>query len=289
MSHIYEALERAELDRKNAAGTDIAALVDPATVPFEVASTADPEPEVLPHAAEHAWEPSSLFVPTIAEHNPSIEQFRTLCSNIYQLRDQNKLKTIVVTSGMPGEGKTFVSINLALSLARNNEAGVLLIDGDLRNPTIHRKLGTNGTPGLREYLARGASLSDILQRNRPSATPADQGTRALSHLAFIPGGQGNVETPELAGSRRLEELMAAVAPHFAWIIVDTPPVLMVSDAVDFSRAADGVLLVTRGGVTPYESARRAKASFGNARVLGVVLNAVRNIPVSAYDYYGEDR
>jgi Mrp family chromosome partitioning ATPase len=160
-----------------------------------------------------------------------------------------------------------------------------LIDGDLRNPTIHKKLGTESTPGLREYLARSASLSDILQRNRPSDTPANQGARALARLAFIPGGQGSAEPPELAGNGRLEELMAAAAPHFAWIIIDTPPVLVVSDAVDFSRAADGVLLVVRGGVTRYESARRTKESFANARILGVVLNAVRNVPDSAYGYY----
>jgi general secretion pathway protein A len=289
MSHIYEALERAELDRKNAASSEIPMPAFHATVPFEVASVAVSEPEVLPNVAEHAWEPSSPFVPTIEDHNSAIEQFRSLRSNIYQLRDQGKLKIIVVSSGMQGEGKTFVSINLALSLARNNEAGVLLIDGDLRNPTIHRKLGTSGTPGLREYLARGASLSDILQRNRPSDTPDNHGARALSHLAFIPGGQGSAETPELAGNLRLEELMAAVVPHFAWIIIDTPPVLMVSDAVDFSRTADGVLLVARGGVTPYEMARRAKASFANSRILGVVLNAVRNIPDSTYGYYGADK
>jgi protein-tyrosine kinase len=95
------------------------------------------------------------FLPTLGDRGESIEQFRGLRSQIYQFRDQAPLKTILVSSGVPAEGKTFVAANLAISLARNKNNSVLLIDGDLRSPSLHAILGAPDIPGLTEYLMRG--------------------------------------------------------------------------------------------------------------------------------------
>jgi Mrp family chromosome partitioning ATPase len=111
----------------------------------------------------------------------------------------------------------------------------------------------------------------------------------ISNLTFIPAGKCGDNSSELVANHRIEELVAAVSPHFDWILIDSPPVLAVTDAVDLARAADAVLLVARGASTPYDVAQRAQATFSNSRILGFVLNDVKNPPRtgSYYYYYGE--
>ena len=105
-------------------------------------------------------------LPTLGDRGESIEQFRGLRSQIYQFRDQAPLKTILVSSGMPAEGKTFVAANLAMSLARNKNNKVLLIDADLRQPALHNILGTPNHAGTRGVSRRRRGDRDILQRNQ---------------------------------------------------------------------------------------------------------------------------
>jgi capsular exopolysaccharide synthesis family protein len=289
MSRIYEALERAEIERGNASspeseevGSSLLVLAD------ELPSVKTNE--LFEETPRHSWHPSMVTLPTLTESGVAVEQFRSLRSSIYQLRDQISLKTMVVSSGMPAEGKTFVAANLAISLARNNDHPVLLIDADLRRPSIHRLLGAPDGPGLTQYLAGTATAAEVMQRAGEVALTNGHGAHAISNIAFIPAGQGCDNSPELVGNHRMEELIAAVSPHFAWIIIDSPPVLVVTDAVDLARAAEGVLLVARVHATTYDVAQRAQAAFSNTRVLGFVLNAVKNAPrKSSYYYYrGED-
>jgi capsular exopolysaccharide synthesis family protein len=290
MSRIYEALERAESER---GGTS--ALEQDQEKRTTVASAAEEPPiagnsQLFETAARHSWKPSPSFLPTLADTGVAIEQFRSLRSSIYQIRDQVPLKTIVISSGMPAEGKTFVAANLAISLARNNERPVLLIDGDLRRPALHKLLGIGETPGLMQYLAEEAGPAEILQRDTGAEISDARAAHAISNIGFIPAGHGSDHAPELVGNRRIEELIAWVSPHFSWIIVDSPPVLAVTDAVDLARAADGVLLVARGATTTFDIAQRAQAAFSNSRVLGFVLNAVKHAPRSdSYYYYRGER
>jgi len=111
-----------------------------------------------------------------------------------------------------------------------------------------------------------------------------------SNLTFIPSGKCSDNSSELVANHRIEELITAASPHFNWIVIDSPPVLAVTDAVELARAADAVLLVARGASTPYDVAQRALAAFGNSRVLGFVLNAVKRAPRRGsysynYNYY----
>jgi capsular exopolysaccharide synthesis family protein len=285
MSRIYEALERAESEREGTSALEQEQVKrTTGTSPVEDPPVAE-NSRLFDTIACHPWKPSKSFLPTLADTGVAIEQFRSLRSSIYQIRDQIPLKTVVISSGMTAEGKTFVAANLAISLARNNERPVLLIDADLRRPAIHKLLGIGETPGLMQYLAGEAEPAEILQRDAGGEITDARGAHAISNIGFIPAGYGSDHAPELVGNHRIEELIAWVSPHFSWIIIDSPPVLAVTDAVDLARAADGVLLVARGATTKFDIAQRAQAAFSNSRVLGFVLNAVKNAPRSGSYYY----
>lgn len=285
MSRIYDALQRAELERKAAQDTEPAEIADPL-----VDTVVEEQPPVrddisLEGVARQPWNPSMDYLPTLGDRGESIEQFRGLRSQIYQFRDQGPLKTILVSSGMPAEGKSFVVTNLAISLARNKNNRILLIDADLRGPSLHTVLGAPRTPGLTEYLAGTAEVSDILQRNQKPHFGEAGPARSIPSLAFIPAGAGGDNSSELVANHRIEELIATLAPHFDWILIDTPPALAFADAVDLAHAADAVLLVARAATTPYDVAQRVQAAFSNSRILGFVLNAVTDAPRNTSYYY----
>ena len=286
MSRIYEALKRAENERQTDSRSGPACLVETVPVPIDAESEIPAESAFFDQISRRPWSPSQIHLPTLAGSGAAVEQFRSLRSSLYQLRDQIPLHTIVISSGVPGEGKTFVAANLAISLARNDERPILLMDADLRRPSIHTLLGACDSPGLNQYLSGSILLPGILQRAGESAVATEAGARALSKLALIPAGDhDSAQTPELAGNHRMKELITALAPHFSWIIIDTPPALVVTDAVDLARVADGVLLVARGAATTYGVAQRAQSAFSNVRVLGFVLNAVKHVPRSEQYYY----
>jgi len=215
-----------------------------------------------------------------------VEQFRSLRSRMQEFRDLNSLKSVLVSSGLPQEGKSFVAANLAVSLARHKSARVLLIDGDMRRATLHEMLGAPITPGLTEYLAGTASIVEVMQRAAPLANGSAI-SAGLASLTFIAAGKEHDKAADLSGNRRFQQLIAAVSPHFDWIVVDSSPVNLVSDGVNLARACDAVLLVARGGVTRYEVAQRAVAELKSSKILGLVLNAVVNPPIAG-GYYGYD-
>ena len=309
MSRIYEALQKAESERQQerqergpeSLEPPIAApplRVAAALAEYDAAAAVAPQvsqPPVVEYQsgvdwnaiAKRPWALSLAHLPALQERGPSVEQFRSLRSRIFELRDVKPLKSILVSSGLPQEGKSFVSMNLAISLARHKNSKVLLIDGDMRRYSLHELLGCESNPGLADYLAGKASIDEILQQQ---AAPTDEsGPRApfLQNLTFIAGGNGGDKAADLSGNPRFGELIKLAAPHFDWIIVDSSPVLPVSDAVNLARSCDGVLLVARGGVTKYPVAQRATSELRSANLLGFVLNAVLDQP-QVGSYYGYD-
>jgi capsular exopolysaccharide synthesis family protein len=288
MSRIYEALQRADRERAVAQGSEASHVAEPAnTFGFE-----EPPPTkievALDRIPQYPWKPNALSFPTLADRGAGVEQFRSLRSRIYQARYEAALKTVLICSGMTGEGKSFVAANLAMSLARNSVNNILLIDGDLRRPTLHNLLGAPNVPGLSEYLGGTAELNDVLQRDSNSRNGETVSGGALSNLTFIAAGKCGDNSSELVANHRIEELVATLSVHFDWILIDSPPVLAVTDAVELARSADAVLLVARGARTPFDVAQRTQAAFSSSRVLGFVLNAVKNPPRrgSYYYYYG---
>lgn len=289
MSRIYDALQRADRERQATQETAVPKSAEPYAAPGAGELPPAEAGISLGEIALHPWKPSLTALPTLGERGECIEQFRSLRSQIYQFRDQGPLKTILVSSGMPSEGKSFVTANLAISLARNKNNNILLIDADLRSPSLHSLLGAPRKPGLTEYLAGNATAEEILQSNQDPRIIESGRVLGIPNFTFIPAGAGGDNSSELIANHRSQELIATLAPYFDWILIDTPPALAFADAVDLARAADAVLLVARGASTTYDVAQRAQATFSNSRVLGFVLNAVKNAPhtTSYYYYYGK--
>jgi protein-tyrosine kinase len=311
MSRIYEALQKAESERKperreeesripeypaNADLRSLTAVAEAEYAPIPLPGASSTESALREYGGDaldvskivrRPWAPSLNQLPALMERGPAVEQFRSLRSRIHELRDLNPLKSILVSSGMPQEGKSFISANLALSLASHKNSKVLLIDGDMRRYSLHQLLGCESHPGLADYLAGKASAVEVMQRAEQSTEANGTGKPLLPNLTFIAGGNGGDKAADLSGSQRFGELIKLASPHFDWIIVDSSPVLPVSDAVNLARSCDAVLLVARGGVTKFPIAQRAQSELKASNVLGFVLNAVHNAP-QVGGYYGYD-
>lgn len=316
MSRIYEALQKAESERKLERSEhelripdrteQVEAELAPAAVAVEYEA---PSSLVNPHIEDHReiqlespgglnlravrrypWSPSIQRLPSLLERGPAVEQFRSLRSRVYEARDIKPIKSILVSSGLPQEGKSFISANLAVSLARHKNSKVLLIDGDMRRYTLHELLGTESHPGLADYLSGKASIEEVMQRPDEGGSTREVERQILSNLVFIPGGNGGDKAADLSGNYRFGELLRIAAPHFDWIIVDSSPVIPVSDGVNLARSCDGVLLVARSGITKYPVAQRAAAELRASNVLGFVLNAVQeNLEAGTYYSYNADK
>jgi protein-tyrosine kinase len=252
-------------------------------------ATRGPAPALdLPGIRTCVWTPDLVHLPALQERGLNVEQFRSLRSRMFGFRELNTLKSILISSGMPQEGKTFTAANLAISFARHKASRVLLIDGDMRRNSLHNLLGCPSEPGLTGYLAGKASLFDILQRPQPDpgGKPLPPG---LASLTFIPGGNEGDKAADLSGSARFKELLTTLAPHFDWIIVDSSPVNLVSDGVNLAQACDGVLLIVRSGVTRMEGVQKALGELKASAMLGVVLNGAEKTDIPGYYYgYGYD-
>ena len=202
------------------------------------------------------------------------EQFRTLRSRLYRLREKKPIRTLLITSASPGEGKSFVALNLAQAIARQHERRALLIDADLRASRLHVRMGAPSSPGLSDYLAGEVDEFSIIQAD------------AKEDLFFLPAGRSVSNPAELLANNRLKGLLERMAPVFEWIIVDAPPVLPVSDASVLAGMCDGVIFVIRAGTTAFDLAQTACQEFRENNLLGAVLNgADEEAMYGAYSYY----
>ena len=296
MSRIHDALKRAEQERATSMGTHVEPALDQPQSqndgPREnVASMQPSGASVMPNLASginyesllarcpHTeWSPDPRTMLFFEEDDSRVgaEEFRTLRSRLYQIREKMQLKRLLVTSALPKEGKSFVAANLAQVLVRQHGRRVLLIDADLRNPGMHRHLGATQSPGLAEYLLGECDEFAALQRG------------PMENLFFMPAGRAVASAPELLSNGRLKLFLQRVEPLFDWIVLDSSPVIPVSDATLVAGSCDGILMVVRSNVTPSDLARRAREEFPDKLLLGVVLNGAPSgkLRQSKY-YYGE--
>jgi len=313
MSKIYEALLRAELDRvalqegrdsklqqkdslegafqiSSEAKAEVVAATPAYTEPDQLVSPFDGGTSVFGQIKKSVWKPRMESLPSLMQRGASVEQFRSLRSHLYELRAAKTLKSVLVSSGLPQEGKSFVAANLALSLALHKNSKVLLIDGDMRRPTLNNILGCALEPGLSDYLSGESRLLDVMQQPMVAADSDEKLDQRLEALTFMSGGNGADRASDLSSNKRFDELIATVSPYFDWIIVDSSPINLVSDAANLGRACDGVLLVARAANTQLATAKKAVAEFKAANLLGFVLNAAAAPPKGNgyYGYYGED-
>ena len=237
---------------------------------------------ILARSRQTKWhpDPQTMLFFSQEEHATGMEEFRTLRTRLYQAREKQPLSKLLVTSALPKEGKSFTSANLAQVLVRQHGKRILLIDADLRNPQLSGLLGAEPGPGLFEYLRSETDEVSILQRG------------PMENLFFIPAGRNLGNPAELVANGRVKALLSRLEPLFDWIIIDSPPSVLVSDAGLLANYCDGVLLVVRSNSTPVDAARRARQEFADRNVVGVVLNGISAdlSPYAQYYYrsYGAD-
>jgi protein-tyrosine kinase len=294
MSRIHDALKRAEQERATSMGTHVEPAFDQPEVQREgmpalevSASGATVMPtmshglsyeSLLARCPQTEWKPDSRTMIFFQEDEGRVgaEEFRTLRSRLYQIREKMPLKRLLVTSALPKEGKSFVAANLAQVMVRQHGRRALVIDADLRNPGMHRHFGSPQSPGLSDYLLGECDEFAAMQRG------------PMENLFFLPAGKTVASAPELLANGRLKLLLQRVEPLFDWIIMDSSPVIPVSDATVVAGTCDGILMVVRSNVTPSDLARRAREEFPDKLLLGVVLNgtSTEDVGRSKY-YYGE--
>jgi protein-tyrosine kinase len=228
---------------------------------------------LLARCPQRRWNlnPDMLLFANPNEENTGKEVFRTLRTRLYQVRAVQPLRTLLVTSALPGEGKTFVTSNLAQSLVRQRERRTLIIDADLRLSSLHVPLGAESSPGLSDYLLGEMDEFAVMQRGRDE------------NLFLIPGGKSIANPTELLANGRFEQLIERMSPVFDWILIDSPPTIPVSDSSIIAKFSDGVLMVVRAGSTPYDLTQKACETFHDRPLLGAVLN--RAEPRAGYGGY----
>lgn len=207
------------------------------------------------------------------QHSPRAEAFRTLRTNLRYIDADNPPRTMVLTSTIPGEGKSTTTANLALSLA-DSGASICLIEGDLRRPRLLEYLGLENAVGLTDVLVGRADLEDVLQ---------SYGTNALSVLGC---GPIPPNPSELLGSDSMARLLERLKDQFDYVIIDSPPLLAVTDGAVLSTMADGVVVVVGVGLVRREQLERALGTLErvDADVLGLVLNRLPGKGPDAYSY-----
>jgi len=221
-----------------------------------------------------AVDPTSLAPMTELALSPGSfvsEEFRSLGARVRAQDGERAFRCIGLASALPGEGKTTVALGLAAALGSKPGRRVLLIEGDVRKPAVHRYLG----------LAPVSGLSEWLLSNEPEIR-----IRHITPLGFslLEAGAEPVENPEELGSGRMSHLVAAARRSFDYVILDCPPLLPVADAVLMQDLVDGFLLVVRSRKSPIEAIQRAISSLKPGRVRGLVLNSQRDLLPSYYRY-----
>jgi capsular exopolysaccharide synthesis family protein len=204
--------------------------------------------------------------------SPAAEAFRLLGVRLRDLRRTRPLKTVLITSTIPQEGKSMVAANLACAVAQGTQQRVLLLEGDLRRPSLSQMFG----------LGRNSGLSECLQGERSLTT-------GIYHLEgpglwILPSGSAPSDAAELLQSGKLSALTDQLKAWFDWIIVDSPPVLPLADTSVWMRLADGILLIARQGTTEKKQLQRGVEALESKKLIGAVLNSSKHSS-DGYYYY----
>jgi protein-tyrosine kinase len=294
MSRIHDALKKAAQERASSGGSiatpGIEELVEVADLPplrLSQASASLKHLEVpdsvtarFEEIAQKCSRPSWSIDPRLSvfvgpdERGIGAERFRTLRSKLSQVASTRQIRRVLITSSVPGEGKTFVAANLAQSIVRQPDQRVLLIDGDLRASRLHLHFNAPRNPGLTDYLSGEAELFQVIQKG------------SEANLFLVAGGREVSNPSELLLNDRMNKFLDWVTPCFDWVIIDSPPALPVHDASLIADKCDGVLFVVLSGTTDYDMAEKAAAEFQGKNLMGVVLNRVETDAGYGNYYYG---
>ena len=207
-------------------------------------------------------------------HSSAADRFRYLRMILGELWNAGKLKSLLITSPLPQDGKTTIALNLATALADRGKRSVLLIEGDLHQPTVGDRLGLPRRPGLAECLGDGADPLSLIRKLQPLG------------WYLLPAGYPDRNPTELLQAEMISSVLARVSPLFDWVLIDSPPVAPLTDALSLARQTSATLLTVRDGRTPRRAVEKAVALLGRQRVLGVVFNGVKGLDHLYSAYYG---
>lgn len=217
--------------------------------------------------------PQSRLVCVTDKESLAAETFRFLAVRLRQLQQSRPLKKVLITSAIPREGKTMVAANLACTLARRARQRTLLVEGDLRRPSLSQMFGLSKISGICEWLQGESDLrTSIYHLEGPG-------------LWILPAGSTPSNPLELMQSGRLSQLMDQLTAWFDWIIIDSPPVLPLADTSVWTRLVDGILLVTRQGTTEKHQLQRGLEAIESKKLIGALLNCSTHTAQSDYYYH----
>jgi capsular exopolysaccharide synthesis family protein len=213
------------------------------------------------------------LVAAFAPQSLAAEQYRSLRTRIKAAESGRSFRAIIVTSPNKGDGKSLTAGNLALTMAQEFQQRVLLIDADLRRPSLHHLFGIGETPGLSDVLMGGATIDSALVE-----IPEH-------HLTVLPSGVVPVHPAELLGSAGMRRMLDTLRARYDRLILDMPPVAPLADVSIAAGMVDGILMIVRAGVTPKPAIERALSGLEMSKVLGLVLNDAGG-DRAAYEYSG---
>jgi capsular exopolysaccharide synthesis family protein len=202
----------------------------------------------------------------------AIEQYRRLAAALHEAQAARNVRTVMITSAVPREGKTLTAANLALTLSESYGLRVLLIDADLRRPSVHGIFRLPNSTGLSEGLRVDKGQLPLIE-----VSPT---------LTVLPAGRPDTDPMAGLTSDRMKAVIAEAIQRFDWVILDTPPVGLMPDAQLLARLVDGVVVVIGANATPYTLVQRVVAEIGADKIIGTVLNRVEESTIPATGYYG---
>jgi capsular exopolysaccharide synthesis family protein len=283
MSQIFDALRQSESDRS---GAEVSAAAELLEVVEQNANRAivrgaqrkakvDHETAVAFATVHVRMSPQNKFVCFTDPDSLAAEKFRFLGIRLRYLQQKKPIKCILVTSSVAGEGKSTVAGNLACVLAASKQQKVLLLEGDLRRPSLGEQIGIGNLPGLCELLeVTPEKLTNIYSLEELG-------------ICILPAG-GSLRNPlEFLQPGKVSGLMDRLAPRFDWIIIDSPPILPLADTSIWMRLSDAVLLVTRPSMTARQQLQRSLEAIEQSKLIGAIMNGSREATANNYyQYYG---
>lgn len=215
------------------------------------------------------------LVTLLKPHSAASEQFRQLKTNILFPEKGEPPRTIMITSASPHEGKSFVAANLAISIAQSIDEFVLLMDCDLRSPSIADLFGFKGAQGLSDYLSSAMPLSSVLKKT------------IINKLTILPGGSIPPNPSELLSSEQMRRMLQEVKLRYSdrYILIDTPPPYITSETNAIARYVDGIILVIRHGKTRKKEVQDIIDIYGREKILGVIQNFSKKKIGYGYGYH----
>ena len=271
MGKISDALAKSNIDHTTipkAAGPDSAAaadgLADPQRVPIQREDIFFDQTQI-----------DKGLVTLLKPYSYEAEQFKKLRTNILFPDTGTPPRSILVTSAVPSEGKTFVAANLSISIAQNVDKNVLLMDCDMRKPSLHECFGFGRLSGLSEYLSQGQKLEGLLSRT------------VVDRLTLLSSGEPPDNPSELLSSKRMADLLKEVMTRYLdrYVVIDAPPPQLCAETAAIARQVDGILLVIKYGSTKQEAVEELIDLLGKKNILGVVFNKF-DPKISPYSYDG---